>query len=164
MQSNFVWDLALVYGIAARSGSLPWAVAGFAIGAGWLLIGIADDVRYKSFFQRLKREPAIYRVRGGAGRRPASVGARPGRVVGAFTRPAFQICEPHVVLLSLTALEFFAIAMPSIWPWPWMAYVLAMAILAPLLAIARSSRAIARGIPDAEFADWFRVEGPDDWR
>src|SRR5262245_52753676 len=52
---------ALGYGLAVRSGDPRWAAAGFVVAAGWALLGLQNDCRYKAFFQRLKREGRAYR-------------------------------------------------------------------------------------------------------
>ena len=106
---------ALGYGLAARSGDLRWTIAGFAIGAGWTLLSLHNDCRYKAFFQRLKAATASYRVDGGAGGRPQPPAPWPRRGLAAITWPAYKVCEPHVVLLGLTALALVAIGAPAVW-------------------------------------------------
>ncbi|MDR3633642.1 MAG: CDP-alcohol phosphatidyltransferase family protein, partial [Isosphaeraceae bacterium] len=69
--ANLALGFALGYGLAARTGDPRWAIAGFAIAAGWALLSLHNDCRYKAFFQRLKREPGAFRVAGGSGGRPS---------------------------------------------------------------------------------------------
>ncbi|MEO6811272.1 MAG: CDP-alcohol phosphatidyltransferase family protein, partial [Isosphaeraceae bacterium] len=57
---------ALGYGLAAHTGDPRWAAAGFATALGWSFLGLQNDCRYKSFFQKLKRESRRFRVDGGA--------------------------------------------------------------------------------------------------
>ncbi|HEX8202759.1 MAG TPA: CDP-alcohol phosphatidyltransferase family protein [Isosphaeraceae bacterium] len=146
----------LGYGLAVRTGDLPWAAAGFALAAGWTALNLHNDCRYKAFFQRLKQEGRSYRVAGGAGGRPMPPTPWPRRGRAALTWPLYKACEPHVVLLGLTALALAAIAAPAAWLVLWRAGVAALAVLAPTLAIGRAARAIARGGVEAEFAAWFR--------
>ena len=101
---NLALGFALGYGLAARTGDPAWALAGFAIAAGWCLLGLHNDCRYKAFFQRLKSSTASYRVEGGSGGKPAPPAPWPRRGLGMLTWPAYKACEPHVVLLGLTAL------------------------------------------------------------
>ncbi len=151
------WDTAW----PPRSGDPRWTIAGLAIGGGWTLLSLHNDCRYKAFFQRLKASTASYRVDGGSGGRPQPPAPWPRRGPGALTWPAYKACEPHVVLLGLTALAAAAIAAPRLWIALWQVGVLAMALLAPLLALARIARSARRGAVEAEFARWFQ---PDEVR
>ncbi len=65
--ANLATGFALGYGLAARSGDLRWALAGFAIAGGWALLSLHNDCRYKAFFQRLKSTDDWYIVQGGSG-------------------------------------------------------------------------------------------------
>ncbi len=147
---------ALGHGLAARTGMLGWAAAGWLAGAGWLFLGLHNDCRYKAFFQRLKRESRSFRVDGGVGGRPEPPAGWPRRGRSAVTWPAYKVCEPHAVLLAITAMGFAAMVDDSAWSATWPTYVAAMAVLAPTLAIARSARAVVRDAPGAEFDRWFR--------
>ncbi len=147
---------ALGYGLSARSGDPRWSIAGLAIGAGWTMLNLHNDCRYKAFFQRLKAAPGSFRVDGGSGGRPQPPASWPLRFPGVLTWPAYKACEPHVVLLGLTALAVLAIAAPRIWPIAWQISVLTMAALAPLLALARVVRSARKGAAESEFARWFR--------
>ena len=154
--ANLATGFALGYGLAARSGDPRWTIAGFAIASGWTLLGLHNDCRYKAFFQRLKAATGSYRVDGGSGGRPRPPAPWPRRGLAALTWPAYKACEPHVVLIGLTGLAAAAIGAPALWPTLWRGGVLAMAILAPLLAVARIARAARRGAVEDEFARWFR--------
>jgi phosphatidylglycerophosphate synthase len=161
--SNLASGFALGYGVAARSGDPRWAIAGLAIGGGWTLLGLHNDCRYKAFFQRLKAATASYRVDGGSGGRPRPPARWPRRGLAALTWPAYKACEPHVVLLGMTAMAVAAIGAPALWLSLCRGGVLAMAILSPVLAIARVARAIGRGAVEEEFTRWFRTtEWTDD--
>jgi CDP-alcohol phosphatidyltransferase len=146
----------LGFGLAVRTGDLSWAAAGFGVAAGWTFLGLHNDCRYKAFFQRLKLEGRSYRV-DGAGSRPAPPPPWPRRGRAALTWPLYKACEPHVVLLGLTALALLAIAAPAAWLVLWRGGVRIMAILAPALAVGRAARAILRGAVEAEFERWFRT-------
>jgi hypothetical protein len=153
--ANLALGFALGYGLAARSGELRWAFAGFAVSVGWALLSLHNDCRYKAFFQRLKSAKGSYRVDGGRGGRPAPPAPWPRRGRGILTWPAFKLCELHVVLIGLTGLAALAIAAPAAWLATWRCTMLGMAVLAPLLASARVARSIAQGSVENEFADWF---------
>jgi hypothetical protein len=163
--------------LAARTGDLRWAAAGFAIGLGWLFLGLHTDCRYKAAFQRLKRETRSFRVDGGSGGRPMPPAPWPRSGRGFLTWPAYKACEPHVVLLGLTALAAAAVASPASWIALWEAAVLGMAGLAPALAAGRIARSVIRGGSEGEFARWFvpwpscgtdaeaeRNSSVDDWK
>ncbi len=146
---------ALGYGLAARTGDVRWAAAGFAAGVGWLFLGLHNDCRYKAAFQRLKRETRSFRVDGGSGGRPSPPMPWPRSGRGVVTWPAYKACEPHVILLGLTALAALAILAPSWWVAGWKLGVIGMAALAPALAAGRAARSVMRGDVEWEFRKWF---------
>ncbi|WP_169977848.1 CDP-alcohol phosphatidyltransferase family protein [Tautonia rosea] len=149
---------ALGFGLAARTGTLGWAAAGALVSAGWMFLSLQNDCRYKAFFQPLKRSSGAFRVIGGAGGRPSPPAPWPRRGIGMLTWPAYKICEPHVVLITLLGLAIVAGVEPIVWEWGWKAYVGGMAVLAPVLATARVARAVRKGAVEEEFARWFRAE------
>lgn len=154
--ANMATGFALGYGLASRSGDPRWSIAGLAIAGGWLFLGLHNDCRYKAFFQRLKAATHSYRVDGGSGGRPAPPAPWPRRGIALLTWPAYKACEPHAVLSGLTGLAAAAVAAPSIWPVLWRGSVLGLAVVAPVLAVARIARAVRRGAVDEEFDRWFR--------
>ncbi len=153
---NLTQGFALGYGLAARTGDPRWAIAGFAIAGGWLGLSLHNDCRYKAFFQRLKRETRTYRIDAGSGGRPVPPPGWPRRGLGVLSWPLFKACEPHVILLGLSGLAMLAISTPLLWDRLWRSAVVAMAIIAPMLALARTGRAIHRGAIEEEFGYWFR--------
>jgi phosphatidylglycerophosphate synthase len=153
--ANLALGFALGYGLAARSGDIRWTIAGFAIGAGWTMLGLHNDCRYKAFFQRLKAATGSYRIDGGSGGRPQPPARWPRRGLAAITWPAYKACEPHVVLLGLTAMAGLAVALPAIWLCFWRGGVIAIAVVSPLLAIARMTRSVRRGSVETDFDRWF---------
>jgi hypothetical protein len=154
--ANLATGFALGYGLAARTGDPRWTIAGMATAGGWLLLGLHNDCRYKAFFQRLKAATATYRVDAGSGGRPGPPPPWPRRGLAALGWPAYKACEPHVILIGLTGLAAAALGLPSIWLALWRGSAIAMAILAPILAIARIARAVRRGGVEAEFSRWFQ--------
>lgn len=157
---NLALGFALGFGLTLRTGQPAWSIAGFAIAAGWTLLALHNDCRYKAFFQQLKRSDQTYRVIGGGGGRPAPPAPWPRRGLGLFTWPLYKACEAHVVLLGLAALALAALVSTPAWLTLWKAAVLLQAALAPTLAALRIARAVSRGATEAEFARWFRP-GPD---
>ena len=152
---------ALGFGLSVRTGDVRWALLGFAIASGWTVLSLHNDCRYKAFFQRLKRVTTTYRVVGGGGGRPSPPAPWPRRGVGVLTWPAFKACEPHVVLIGLSALALAAIVAPTVWVIGWRWGVALSAVLAPMLAVARVARAVTNQNVEAEFARWFaEVETP----
>ncbi len=155
--ANLALGFGLGYGLAARSGDIRWTIAGFAIGAGWTMLNLHNDCRYKAFFQRLKAATGSYRIDGGAGGRPKPPSSWPRRGLGAITWPAYKSCEPHIVLLGLTAMAALAVVAPANWLILWQGGVLVLALMVPLLAIGRMARAVRRGSVEDEFSRWFRA-------
>jgi hypothetical protein len=163
--ANLALGFALGFGLAARSGELAWALAGFATACGWTMLSLHNDCRYKAFFQRLKSTEDVYSVRGGSGGRPEPPSPWPRRGAGALSWPAFKLCENHTVLIELTALAAVAVVSESLWLTVWRIFVVCMAVLAPLLTAARVSRSIMRGTVEREFAGWFhRLDGAESRR
>jgi CDP-alcohol phosphatidyltransferase len=156
---NMTLGFALGYGLCLRTGNPFWCLAGFAIAAGWTFLSLQNDCRYKAFFQRLKSTTETYSIAGGSGDKPQPPATWPRRGLGVLTWPAYKLCEPHVVLVSLTILAAVAALSPSAWLESWRLAVLGMALLAPALATARVGRAIARQSVEAEFERWCR--GPE---
>jgi hypothetical protein len=158
--ANQALGFALGYGLAARTGDARWTIAGFALAGGWTLLGLHNDCRYKAFFQRLKTARGCYRVVGGGGGRPQPPAPWPRRGLGAITWPAYKACEIHVVLLVLTGLAVLAVAAPVLWAGFWRAWVGLLAVLTPLLGVARATRLVMRRSVEAEFARWFQPIEP----
>jgi len=154
--ASLALGFALGYGLAARSGDARWTIAGFAIAAGWAILSLHNDCRYKAFFQRLKSTTGSYRVDGGTGGRPEPPAPWPRRGRAALTWPAYKLCEMHVVLIGLSALAVLALANPLLWLELWQAGVCAMAVLAPALAVGRTARSLGKRAVETEFSAWFR--------
>jgi hypothetical protein len=152
---NLTLGFALGYGLARRFGDLAWALAGMAIASGWCLLAIHNDCRYKALFQRLKSGSGSYRVDCGSGGRPMPPAPWPKRGLGMLTWPAYKACEPHIVLILLTALAALAILSSSTWFFCWRWFVFGTAVLAPCLGAARIARAVARRSVEDEFERWF---------
>jgi hypothetical protein len=76
-----------------------------------------------------------------------------------LTYPLHKACEPHVVLLGLTALAALAVVDLRAWMGCWCVCALAMGALAPLLGAARVARSVSGGSTEAEFRAWFRPIG-----
>jgi hypothetical protein len=157
---NLALGFVLGYGLAVRTEDPRWAAAGFATALGWGVLGLANDCRYKAFFQRLKRETRAFHVHGGAGGQPSPPSRWRLHGRAALTWPAYKACEPHVVLITLTILACVALVAPNTWVLAWRALVRIMALLAPLLAIGRATRAVVGGSVEDEFARWFQPAEP----
>jgi phosphatidylglycerophosphate synthase len=154
--SSLALGFALGYGLAVRSGDPRWTIAGFAIAAGWAMLSLHNDCRYKAFFQRLKSGTIKFRIDGGRGGRPQPPQPWPRRGRAMLTWPAYKFCEIHVVLMGLAALAVLAIGNSVVWLALWRSGVCLMAVLAPLLAIGRTARSLARMTVEAEFSAWFQ--------
>lgn len=151
----------LGYGLAVRTGDPLWAAGGFVIALGWTVLSLHNDCRYKAFFQRLKRESSTYLVAGGSGGRPAPPAPWPRRGLAALTWPAYKTCEPHIVLVGLTGLAILAVVAPAFWITLWRLSVRLGTVAVPLLALARSTKAVAGGAVEQEFSRWFQPESTD---
>ena len=156
---HHAWSLsqgfALGYGLTSLTGEPLWSVAGFAIALGWALLSLHNDCRYKAVFQRIKSTRQSFRVNGGSGSRPISGFSWPSFGFGFLTWMGAKACEPHVVLLTLTGLAVVAGVSAVSWIVLWKAYVVAMALGAPVLALGRIGRTVARRQVEHEFERWF---------
>jgi hypothetical protein len=155
-----VTGFGLGLGLARATGQLGWTIAGFAAGLGWLFLGLHNDCRYKAFFQRLKADSRSFRVDGGSAEAPAPPAPWPRRGRGLLTWPAFKLCEPHAILLCLTALGVAAACAPGIWRTGWCGYLLVMAVLAPALAAGRVARTVRCQSVARDFDRWFVAREP----
>jgi len=153
--SAMALGFALGFGLTMRVGSPLWSLVGFMIAAGWAGLSLHNDCRYKAFFQRLKSGPAHIVT-------PPPLAPATGRAGRSVSWLAAKVCEPHIVLLGLAGLAVVAMIRPMEWLVAWRFAVVAMAILAPALAVLRVGRAIRSGSVDSEFALWFppQVERP----
>jgi hypothetical protein len=154
--ANLSLGFALGYGLAAQSGDVRWAAAGFAIALGWAFLGLHNDCRYKAFFTRLKRETGTYRVDTGSGGRPAPPSRWPRRGLAALTWPAYKVCEPHAILIGLTLLALVVPVSSDVWLMLLRSGVRGMAVLAPVLALGRLARSLTRRAVSNEFDRWFK--------
>ncbi len=156
--ANMLLGFVLGYGLVSATSDPRWSIAGFLIALGWTGLSLHNDCRFKAFHQRLKRSAASYRVDGARGGRPAPPARWPRRGIGILTWPAYKACEAHIVLMGLTALALLAICSPELALLAWRWGVLAMAALAPVLALARVVRSARNGATEREFGRWFQAE------
>ena len=154
--TSMALGFALGMGVAVQAGNLAWSVVGFMIATGWVLLGLHNDCRYKAFFQILKSSNKSFQIDGGAGGRPEPA---PGwQFIGwkMVSWPLLKLCEPHVVLGSLSLLAILALIPGDTWMLAWRGYAGALACIAPVLAAVRIARTIVRDTTTQEFNCWFR--------
>lgn len=154
--ASLMLGFALGFGLLMREREPLWALGGFSLAGGWVLLGLNHDCRYKAFFQRLKSESGTFEVRGGSGGRPEAPEPWPRRWPGVVSWPASKVCEPHVVLMVLTGLGVLAALGSGLWERGWRVFVGVEAPVALGLAVVRVARTIGRGVPDRDFEAWFR--------
>lgn len=149
---------AMGFGLAMNTGQVGWSVAGFGMGAGWAVLGLHNDCRYKAFFQRLKRPGSVYVVRGGSAERPGPAPGWPGTWPGVVSWPLSKACEMHVVMVGLAGLAGLAVVSPSWWLMVWKGMAVGMSVVAVLMGGARVWRSARRGGVEEEFGRWFGEE------
>jgi hypothetical protein len=162
---NLALGFALGFGLALRLASPAWAALGFLLGASLLLLPLHEDCRYKSLFQRLKRDACDFLVHGRNGVVPVS-GAqnrpfRP-RILLEISQTAFEHPNQLLILAGLAILALFA-PIP-VWILAWRLVVLGLAFLGPILVAGRVARAVVTASPDREFDAWFQPIGGSDQR
>lgn len=158
---NLLIPWGVAYGCVRSTGAEGWLLLGICWSLGLLLLGLANDARYKAFIARLKETPDELRVTSGGGANRADPLLAPGfRLLRRVVWLARKLCEPHVVMNCLTGI--------SIGQWITgdaayrTLYVAAMAPLALMTAAAVITRGIRRGAAEQEFANWYVAVGSDD--
>jgi hypothetical protein len=156
--ANLALGFGLGFGLAIRTGSPGWSAAGMLVGAGWLFLGLHNDCLYKAIFARLDQERGAVLVRLQHG--PSRSARRPSRWLGRVSWLLQKSCESPVILLTLTGIGLAAVASETIWGAAWVAYVSAMAALAPGLAVARAARCVVLDTPAVEYDRRFGADVP----
>lgn len=156
---NLLIPWGVGYGCTRSTGTDGWLLLGLCWSVGLLLLGLANDTRYKAFIARLKETPDELRVIGGSGPRhtdephisPAPCGyCQLRRTV----RMARKLCEIHTVMNSLTIVAIAQGLLGETWPGRF--YLAGIAPLALLTAAATLARDIRRGAAELEFARRYR--------
>ncbi|MBI3319504.1 MAG: CDP-alcohol phosphatidyltransferase family protein [Candidatus Omnitrophica bacterium] len=146
----------LAWGIFSATGEPTWILAGAAWSMGMILQGLANDCRYKAFFQRLKKLEGRHIVQGGTGR--AAPEARGIESYGFLRRLAHlgqKASEIHVIMNVLTGVALATLVWPAIGQPLLCGMVAGMAVLAPAVAVARVARSVSSRKAEQEFATWF---------
>ncbi len=169
------WGVGL--GLMQAAGATGWLIAGLAWSLGLLLLGLANDTRYKAFIGRLKQLDGQLLVVAGGAQKPFPAGspgpcARPldgrsghkGRDYLALllknalvhtVHAARKLCEIHVVMNSLNAVAAAQLLTGNLSVGKW--YLAIAAPLALATAVATLARDIHRGAAEREFAQWYRA-------
>ncbi|HEV3343185.1 MAG TPA: CDP-alcohol phosphatidyltransferase family protein [Pirellulales bacterium] len=156
---NLVMPFGLGYGVWRASTHEGWLLAGFVFAVGILVLGLANDTRYKAFVARLKESRLPFAV---ARRDLDLAGAtdmryhRTRRVEG-WLRPwvhlARKLCEVHVLMNVVTGLVIVGFLSGSLLPLK--IYLALMTPLALVTSVATVARDIRRGAAEREFARWY---------
>lgn len=150
---NLLIPWGVGYGCVRSTGADGWLLLGICWSLGLLLLGLANDTRYKAFIARLKETPDELRVVSGGGNRSQPPVAPGLRLLRGLVWLARKFCEAHVVMNCLTAISLGQ----------WMighttcgqVYLSAMAPLALMTAAAVLIRDIRHGAAEREFAGWY---------
>ena len=157
---NLLVPWGVGYGCARSTAAEGWLLLGLAWSMGLLLLGLANDTRYKAFIARLKETPDELRVVGGSGARKADQSEQsPSRYrrLQRLVWLARKLCEIHTVMNGLT---LFAICQWCIGDTRCGQFYLAtMAPVALFTAAATLARDIRRGAAEREFASWYEGVG-----
>ena len=156
---NLVVPYSLGFGLWKETAGEHWLLFGFAFSVGLLLLGLANDTRYKAFVARLKQLDGIpLAVCHGAGASSvadATEGVVYKRLLRLCVHLARKLCEIHVVMNVVTAIA--AIQCFANTTQPMQLYLAVLAPLALLTAVATLARDIRRGAAEREFARWYRT-------
>lgn len=144
---------AVGWGVAAARGQAAWIAVGAAAALALLLGGLLNDVRYKAFFQRLKRvqgrlEVVNQRGAGAAAVWPEGAVLRLARAIRASLQTHVAMCVLGFVALSALLLGDGAL-------WLGAAWLGASALAAVALLALDVARNLGRGAAEEEFARWF---------
>lgn len=140
----------LGYGLAVHYGQLEWTLAGGTFAAGIVMIGLANDCKYKAIFAQLVRDRAVLHPE--ACNRPVQSPSHLRRLVGLPFRLGYKMCEIPNVLIALLILVVglafdvtFGFGLTG-------CYVGVMALLAPGLAAARIGNQVRTVALDREYS------------
>ncbi len=148
----------LGYALSISEVNSLWTLAGFAVGSGWLMLRVHDDCLAKAHLQRLDSGGIRYATRsvydaGSVGKRNGCDRSSIGltgislliRAIRGVHRICLHLCEPPNILATLSVLGIIAWIRADLWSGSLAVYVLAMAGLAPTLALARLVRSVRTG-------------------
>ena len=146
---------AIGFGIAAQTGELSWTLAGAAFAIGLATLSLSNDCRYKAFFAESKR---------GEWRRAEGAGPNAGKACEQ-SRRRFAVrlmqksCEIPNIVIAVTL-----VAMSMLWNAAAgglviQIYLAIMAMIAPLLGLARLARQVWQKSIDVEFREFFDTSG-----
>lgn len=145
------------WGMAVATFNPVWLIVGFAWGSATLLAALVNDVRYKAFFQRLKRVDGRMLAVGGGGGRPAPARPVPRHALPFLSWLAHKAIEAHVVMNTLALLSFCAWYRGRVDLLVSKAYTAGMLLSAVLVAGWAVARVVRRDDAEQEFAAWFRT-------
>lgn len=149
--------LGLGFGLFRGSGNEAWLVCGAIHGVCGLAANLVHDVRYKAFFQRLKRLEGTRLVAGGSGGRPAPPMPCPRRFFPALAWCLRKSHEVHIVLVVTAGIAIAsaiggdqALALPRI-------YLASMTVGSILLAALVWTRSLRQSAAEREYSAWFQL-------
>jgi len=153
---NLIIPLGVGHGVFAASGQATWLWIGTVWGVAALLITLHHDARYKAFTKRLKRLRGTLQVHGGGGGRPEPQPSMPRRPLRLAAWLARKLCEMHVVmnLLGLLAVAVWLLGDDHLRLGR--VYLVLMATVALVVAIAAVIRSQCNEAAEHEFAAWYR--------
>jgi phosphatidylglycerophosphate synthase len=161
---NLVIPCALGYGLWQATGSEHWLIVGFMFALAVLVLGLANDTRYKAFMARLKdvdRPLLVHR----AGRAPIDVSSKAAtreslllRWLRLCVHGSRKMCEVHVVMNFVTVLAILQCLGGG--TLPMRIYLGLMAPLAIIVSVATTARDMRRGAAEREFAQWYGRQKP----
>jgi phosphatidylserine synthase len=156
---------AIGYGLASSTNCLPWTLAGASFALGTIALSLSNDCRYKAFYAVASRasQPAHPLPDPGAGKEgskfsESSLGActpsesptRLLRLPKSIHACLLRLCEIPNIILALTVLAACSMFDTRLGFRVTEAYVMLMAVIAPLLAVLRLFKQVWRRLPDRE--------------
>ena len=158
---NLMVPMSFGYGLWNATGIENWLLFGFTFAVGLLLLGLANDARYKAFIARLKQLDGIPLVvrQNGFGVAVGNAGVTHNRLLRFAVHLARKLCEIHVVMNLVTLVAVFqCLARTTM---PMQLYLAVIAPLALFTAIVTLARDIRRGAAEQEFARWYHSHVED---
>lgn len=151
--------LGMGVGLFVRLLQPGWLLAGLAAAVGLQAIGLLNDTRYKAFMKRLKQRRGELRVRPCRDNLVQPAGPVP---IGAvLARVARKFCEVHVMMNLLTLVALLQWSCGDADLLIGCGYLLALAAVTPVTAVAVLGRSLARGDNEREFDSWFEEISPE---
>jgi hypothetical protein len=153
---NLLLPLGVSHGLFVATFNPLWLWLGVAWAGSLVVLGLIHDVRYKAFFQRLKRVEGDLVLIGGGGGRPQPAPNPPRSPLRLAAWLMAKSCEMHVIMNALALTALLQLLAGDTRLVIGRTLVLLLTINALIVVFRRVHVLFARQSAEHEFASWFR--------